>query len=358
MLSKSQINRLGERLRKDLHEDADLELLDTYRTSFEDAQERVLSTLRDLGLEAVGRIAKTTPSIVAKLKRGTIMLAKIQDIAGCRVIMENIAEQDRVGALVTHAFPSAKLVDRRQKPSHGYRAVHIIVETDGKLVEVQVRTELQHLWASLSEGWANAVDHFIKYGGGPEDIQAFLQTQAQLVAETPERALSLQLIAAGGTKANPAVMERIRSSTIRAVVEDDITLTRERLNLLMYNPVGNVTDELVEVRHRIYHQPDFVANIGHLLCLQSIEIRQRNLLTPETLAKLANIPTLIIWGIENPFGDVPEARKMHADIPGSRLELFEECGHWPQHEQAARYNALALSFLNSVQDSSTPSTPN
>ena len=181
---------------------------------------------------------------------------------------------------------------------------------------------------------------------------------AALAAETPERALSLQLIAAGGTKANPEVMQRIRSSTIRAVVEDDITLTRERLNLLMHNPVGNVTDELVEVRHRIYHQPDFVSNIAHLLCLQSMEIRQRNLLTPETLAKLAKIPTLIIWGMENPFGDVPEARKMHADIPGSRLELFEECGHWPQHEQAARYNTLALSFLNSLHDASTPPTPN
>ncbi|WP_329060388.1 alpha/beta fold hydrolase [Amycolatopsis sp. NBC_01480] len=29
----------------------------------------------------------------------------------------------------------------------------------------------------------------------------------------------------------------------------------------------------------------------------------------------------------------------------SRLELFEECGHWPQHEQAARYNPLSLEFL-------------
>jgi 2-hydroxy-6-oxonona-2,4-dienedioate hydrolase len=75
-------------------------------------------------------------------------------------------------------------------------------------------------------------------------------------------------------------------------------------------------------------------------------VRQRNLLRPEALAKLSGIPTLIIWGNNNPFGDVPEARKMHGDLPGSELVLFEDCGHWPQHEHADRYNALAIGFLN------------
>ena len=168
---------------------------------------------------------------------------------------------------------------------------------------------------------------------------------AAFAAEHPERVRSLQLIAAGGTKANPAVMERIRTATLQAVTENDIELTRQRLNLLMHDPGPNVSDELVEVRHRIYHQPDFVANIGHLLCLQDMTIRQRNLLTPQTLGKLAQLPTLIIWGLENPFGDVPEARKMHEDIPNSTLELFDRCGHWPQHERADRYNRLALEFL-------------
>ncbi|MCW2643598.1 MAG: alpha/beta hydrolase, partial [Dactylosporangium sp.] len=29
----------------------------------------------------------------------------------------------------------------------------------------------------------------------------------------------------------------------------------------------------------------------------------------------------------------------------SRLELFAECGHWPQHEQHERYNPLSLAFI-------------
>lgn len=170
-------------------------------------------------------------------------------------------------------------------------------------------------------------------------------------ADNPERIITLQLIAAGGTKANPEVMERIKTSTKKAVTTDDPELTRQRLHLLMHDPEASVSEELVEVRHRIYHAEDFVANVDHLLCLQNMEIRQRNLLRPDTLAKLGDLPTLIIWGNQNPFGDVPEASKMHQDIPNSRLELFDECGHWPQHEQHERYNELAIGFLNEFNKS-------
>lgn len=166
---------------------------------------------------------------------------------------------------------------------------------------------------------------------------------ARLAAEQPERVRSLQLLCAGGTVANPPVMERIRTSTRKAVLEDDIDFTRARLELLMADP-ANVTDELVAVRHAIYHAPDFVANLDNLLCLQDMQTRQRNLLTAEQMGAIT-APTLVVWGRQNPFGDVPEAQAMHEAIPGSRLELFEACGHWPQHEHAERYNALSLEFL-------------
>jgi len=166
---------------------------------------------------------------------------------------------------------------------------------------------------------------------------------ARTAIDHPHRIASLQLLCAGGTVANPAVMERIRSSTLEAVRTDDIALTRRRMQLLMADP-DDATDELVEVRHAIYHCPDFVANIENLLCLQGMEVRQRNLLTTADLNAIA-APTLIVWGRSNPFGEVPEAIAMHEAIAGSSLELFDHCGHWPQHEQAALYNPLSLAFL-------------
>ena len=197
---------------------------------------------------------------------------------------------------------------------------------------------------------ADYVQHLIDY------LDAVGVARAHIVGESlggwvgaraatvhPERVQSLQLLCAGGTVANPAVMERIKTSTRKAVTSDDVELTRKRLRLLMADPV-NATEELVEVRHAIYHAPEFVANVDNLLSLQEMERRQRNLLTPEELGGITQ-PTLIVWGRENPFGEVPEASAMHENIPGSQLELFENCGHWPQHEQADLYNPISLEFL-------------
>jgi len=168
-------------------------------------------------------------------------------------------------------------------------------------------------------------------------------TSAWLAIHHPDRVASAELVAAGGTKADPAVMTRIKESTRRAVQTDDVAFTRERLVLLMHD-AADVSDELVEIRHAIYHQPAFVENIDNLLCLQEMEIRQRNLLRPEDLAKIS-APTLIVWGTNNPFGAVAEATAMHENIPGSELAIFSECGHWPQHEKSAKFNELSISFL-------------
>lgn len=169
-------------------------------------------------------------------------------------------------------------------------------------------------------------------------------TSARFAIDHPERVASVQLIAAGGTKADPAVMKRIKESTTRAVQTDDIELTRQRLHLLMHNPAKDVSEELVEVRHRIYHEPEFVNNVHNLLAMQEMEVRQRNILQKSDLEKIT-APTLIIWGRENPFGEVTEASAMHEAIKGSDLILYPECGHWPQHEHADEYNEASLKFL-------------
>src|SRR5437867_4164831 len=66
-LSKNQIDRLGDRLRKGDISEEDLRLLDSYRRSFTNAYEDVVGKIRDqLALEPTGRPAKSTTSIVDK----------------------------------------------------------------------------------------------------------------------------------------------------------------------------------------------------------------------------------------------------------------------------------------------------
>ena len=173
-------------------------------------------------------------------------------------------------------------------------------------------------------------------------------TAGWLASEQPERVRTLQLVAAGGTKANPDVMARIKATTTSAALTDDIALTRDRLHLLMYDGERDVSEELTEIRYRIYHQPEFQANLHNLLCLQEMEIRQRNLMRPERLRRIT-APTLIVWGSQNPFGGVPEARAMQENVPGSELRIFNNCGHWPQHEHADEFNRLSIDFISSHQ---------
>jgi ppGpp synthetase/RelA/SpoT-type nucleotidyltranferase len=182
-LSKTQIDRLGERLKKgDITED-DLRLLDAYRRSFADAYDDVVGAVRkELALEPTGRPAKSTTSISEKLRRESIRLTQIQDIAGCRLIVVDIADQNQVVQSLSCLFEHTTIVDRRHNPSHGYRAVHVIVKNLDKMVEIQIRTALQQLWAELSEKISDVSDPAIKYGAGDERIQKFLTDYSYLVA--------------------------------------------------------------------------------------------------------------------------------------------------------------------------------
>lgn len=180
--TKSQVDRLGDRLRKgDISED-DLGLLDSYRRSFSEGYEDVVSRIRgELGLEPTGRPAKSTTAIIDKLQRESVRLSQMQDIAGCRVVVLDLLSQDEALERLTALFDRTAIVDRREQPSYGYRGVHVIVENSGKLIEVQVRTFLQHRWAQLSEKLSDVIDSTIKYGGGDQDVAMILRAMSEKI---------------------------------------------------------------------------------------------------------------------------------------------------------------------------------
>jgi ppGpp synthetase/RelA/SpoT-type nucleotidyltranferase len=193
MASNTQIDRLGDRLRKGDISDEDLRALDEYRLSFSDAYEFVIGLIRKtLALEPTGRPAKSTKSIIEKLVRESIRLSQIQDIAGCRVVVRGLAEQNRAVTDLTTIFENATIVDRRERPSHGYRAIHVIVKKNGKLVEVQVRSALQHEWAELSEKASDLIDPEIKYGRGVPDLAEMLLSISSLFAKQEQGELEFE----------------------------------------------------------------------------------------------------------------------------------------------------------------------
>jgi pimeloyl-ACP methyl ester carboxylesterase len=56
-------------------------------------------------------------------------------------------------------------------------------------------------------------------------------------------------------------------------------------------------------------------------------------------------PTLIVWGRQDGLTPVSDGERFHRAIPNSTLIIVEECGHVPNLEKAAEFNAAVLKFL-------------
>ncbi|WP_158603053.1 nucleotidyltransferase family protein [Jiangella rhizosphaerae] len=179
-VSKSQVAKLGERLVTGRATGADwnlyAEVLDAYdqnTTSVRAAIDAVDWSAvlgRPIDLAVTAR-TKTLGTLLDKLMRTpAVKLPAIRDISGVRIVGDLVlSEQDVVANHLIDLFEcqDAKPVDRRAEPMSGYRALHIVIVSDGLPVEVQIRTELQALWADLYERLADTWGRQIRYGEAP-----------------------------------------------------------------------------------------------------------------------------------------------------------------------------------------------
>ena len=122
---------------------------------------------------AVGvvRRIKRLPSIGLKLNQNPAMkLSQMHDIGGCRAVVNSVVEVDKLAAVYLRAASRrrsetdrsflAKTYDYIKEPKvDGYRGVHLIMKYrsdtkpvfNGQRIEIQLRSQLQHAWATAVE---------------------------------------------------------------------------------------------------------------------------------------------------------------------------------------------------------------
>jgi pimeloyl-ACP methyl ester carboxylesterase len=119
---------------------------------------------------------------------------------------------------------------------------------------------------------------------------------------------------------------------------------------------GSTRDEIKKVLELIFANPLFhsvadqiltqrvTANDGYTIqsLIESI-LRKEDFLNGQ-LGQIKK-PTLIIWGKKDGLLPVSDAYKFNNEIAGSKLHIFEDCGHVPQIEKAAEFNQLVEEFL-------------
>jgi pimeloyl-ACP methyl ester carboxylesterase len=62
-----------------------------------------------------------------------------------------------------------------------------------------------------------------------------------------------------------------------------------------------------------------------------------------------NVPFMLIWGERDPIIPVRHGRAAHELVPTSRLEVFEDAGHFPHVDDPQRFLDVLLDFIDSTE---------
>ena len=129
---------------------------------------------------------KRLSSIALKLRRfSTLRLSQMQDIAGCRAVVDSVAHVDNLVDAYRKSDIKHKLdhVDDyiRNPKGSGYRGVHLIYRYysdkkktyNGLKIEIQLRSKLEHAWATAVETVGTFIQQALKSSQGEEDWLRF-----------------------------------------------------------------------------------------------------------------------------------------------------------------------------------------
>ncbi len=190
--SKNQINKAGQILVKDNPTKEELiwarDLADRWRACHAYPINTFNSTLRDKLRDdsdhIVAQRLKRMPTIIDKLKRyPTMQLTTMQDIGGLRAVLGSVydvymlAEEYRKNTRFKHELIDEKDYIHKSRSEDGYRSLHLIYKYknkrnpayDGLRLELQIRTKLQHTWATAVETMGTFLGQALKSRQGDQE---------------------------------------------------------------------------------------------------------------------------------------------------------------------------------------------
>jgi pimeloyl-ACP methyl ester carboxylesterase len=80
-----------------------------------------------------------------------------------------------------------------------------------------------------------------------------------------------------------------------------------------------------------------------------IDYRGQRVSATDRLYLAAMMPTLIMWGRRDPLIPVHHAEIANRGMPGSRLEVFEDAGHFPQLDDPIHFAQTLVDFVETTE---------
>ncbi len=194
--------------------EAALEIINNWRSSHSFPLNTLQVGLRDKTRQVdrrglVAQRLKRLSSIELKLARfDWLRLSDMQDIAGCRAVVSSVRRVDELVRLYKKSDIKHKLDDEddyiRKPKRSGYRSYHLIYryfsdrkDTYNELkIEMQLRSPLQHAWATAVETVGTFIQQALKSSQGEREWLRFfalmgsavaLREKTPLVPDTPTR---------------------------------------------------------------------------------------------------------------------------------------------------------------------------
>lgn len=170
-------------------------------------------------------------------------------------------------------------------------------------------------------------------------------TAAEFTLEHPERVEKLVLVDSAGysfanapTKPTRAMLLALNPSTVAGA---------KTVLGLIFSHQSLVTD----ANARLLFQKHLANNDGYTINAFIDSILRGEDLLDDKLGGI-KVPTLIVWGRDDHLVPLASGEQFAKDIAGSQLKVFDGCGHVPQIECAAPFNAELGKFLETRSTSS------
>lgn len=207
--SKREVVKAGKVLRENIAEVSEeviheFGVAHNWRSSYAYPMHRIRQELRgkvsrEQGLGVTAARLKRMSSIRKKLAGSFVTLYQMQDIAGARAILPDLKSVNRVSGYfedgdTRHSIVKVNDYISSAKPD-GYRSKHIILKFcgsgedkayDRQFVEVQLRTEKQHAWATAVEAVGLVRNEDLKAGKGDSDWLRFFALMSAEIARREE----------------------------------------------------------------------------------------------------------------------------------------------------------------------------
>lgn len=205
--SKSRVSKAGKNVRNGIATVEDLNCIEEWRASHRAVLNTFQSSLRQRTRGKnilVAQRHKRRNTIINKLNRFPSMeLARMDDIAGCRLIFKSIKELYSF----RNDFHNAKFKHKRKNKidkydyikspkSTGYRGIHDVYSYNvnsysgrylkGLLVEIQYRTLVQHAWATAVEVIGFITESQPKFQQGDTRYEECMSLASEILSRSHE----------------------------------------------------------------------------------------------------------------------------------------------------------------------------